>query len=49
VTHAELVGALDDPAHPGRVVGPKPPVGLEGGVVPGLLAGVALRAAALEN
>ena len=47
--HPELVGPLDDAAHPGGVVGPQTPVGLEGGVVPGLLAGVALRTAALED
>ena len=46
--HPELIGALDDPAHARGVVGPQTSVGLEGGVVPGLFARVALRAAALE-
>jgi hypothetical protein len=46
--HPELVGAVDDTSHARGVVGPQASIRLEGGVVPGLLAGVALRAAALE-
>jgi hypothetical protein len=46
--HPELIGALDDPAHARGIVGPQTSIGLEGGVVPGLFARVALGAAALE-
>jgi len=46
--HAELVGAVENLLQPAHVFRPEVAFGREGGVVPGLLLGVAFGAAALE-